>query len=313
MSVHPIRTDDLHQHTVDAWPVPAHGETATRWSALAALGERDLPLAKLVEPHHDAAAILADLGAPAPAAGDVWAVWASEPPFAVLTADDSTGEWTLSGRKAFCSGAELVTHALVTARTAAGPRLFAVGLTDRGITVDRDSRQWAGPGMARAVTLTLSFDDVSATPVGEAGGYTARPGFWWGAIGIAAVWLGGARGVARPLEGSVARLDAHGLAHLGAVRAELDGAQLMLDAVAHRADHDDLDEHAVERLALVARDRISSVVDVVVERVGRALGPGPLAFDADHATRVADLQVFVRQHHAEQDQERLGAWEPSHG
>jgi alkylation response protein AidB-like acyl-CoA dehydrogenase len=311
VSVHPIRADDLRPHAADAWPLPAHGETATRWSALVALGERDLPLAKLVEPHHDAAAILADLGLPSPVPGDLWAVWASEPPFAVLTAHDSGSGWTLSGRKAFCSGAELVTHALVTARTPDGSRLFAVELADPGVSRDGASRSWAGPGMARAATLTLSFDAVTGTPVGSAGDYTSRPGFWWGAVGIAAIWLGGARGVTRPLEGSVARLDAHGLAHLGAVRAELESAQLMLDAVARRADHDDLDEHDAERLALVVRDRISTVVDVVVERVGRALGPGPLAFDADHASRVADLQVFVRQHHAERDQERLGAWEPA--
>ena len=144
--------------------------------------------------------------------------------------------------------------------------------------------------------------------MGAAGDYTSRPGFWWGAIGIAAIWLGGARGVARPLEASSSRLDAHGLAHLGAVRAELDSAQLMLEAVARRADHDQLGTSEVERLALVVRDRVSAVVDTVIERVGRALGPGPLAFDDDHASRVADLQVFVRQHHAERDQEQLGAW-----
>lgn len=313
VSVHPIRTDDLRPHTTEAWPLPAHGETATRWSTLVALGERDLPLAKLVEPHHDAASILGDLGAPPPATGDVWAVWASEPPFAVLEAQDGGRGWSVSGRKAFCSGAELASHALVTARTPEGSRLFAVDLADRGVVVDHESRPWAGPGMARAATLTLAFDDVSAVPVGAAGDYTTRSGFWWGAIGIAAIWLGGARSVARPLEGSVARLDAHGLAHLGAVRAELDSAQLMLDAVAHRADHDRLDVLEVERLALVVRDRVSSVVDLVIDRVGRALGPGPLAFDADHASRVADLQVFVRQHHAERDQERLGSWGRSDG
>ncbi|MCY7289624.1 MAG: acyl-CoA dehydrogenase, partial [Cryobacterium sp.] len=34
--------------------------------------------------------------------------------------------------------------------------------------------------------------------------------------------------------------------------------------------------------------------------------PAPLAFDARHAGRVADLQLYARQHHAERDDAALG-------
>ena len=40
--------------------------------------------------------------------------------------------------------------------------------------------------------------------------------------------------------------------------------------------------------------------------MGRALGAGPLAHDAEHAQRVADLSVYVRQHHGERDLAGLG-------
>ena len=40
---------------------------------------------------------------------------------------------------------------------------------------------------------------------------------------------------------------------------------------------------------------------------GHALGPGPLTQEEDHAKRVADLQVYVRQHHAERDDASLGS------
>ena len=40
--------------------------------------------------------------------------------------------------------------------------------------------------------------------------------------------------------------------------------------------------------------------------MGHALGPAPLAFDADHAARVADLEIYLRQHHAERDVAALG-------
>jgi hypothetical protein len=37
------------------------------------------------------------------------------------------------------------------------------------------------------------------------------------------------------------------------------------------------------------------------------LGPGPLAFDEPHARRVADLTLYVRQHHADRDLAGLGS------
>ena len=42
-------------------------------------------------------------------------------------------------------------------------------------------------------------------------------------------------------------------------------------------------------------------------RVGRALGAGPLGHDEAHGRRVADLTVYLRQHHAERDLAQLGA------
>jgi hypothetical protein len=44
----------------------------------------------------------------------------------------------------------------------------------------------------------------------------------------------------------------------------------------------------------------------VLTTVGHALGPGPLAHDETHAARVADLTLYVRQHHAERDLAALG-------
>ena len=300
---------DLLVHTGVGWPPPAHGSTADRWRRLAALGEQDLPLAKLVEPHHDAVAILEDLSTAPADPDDIWAVWAAEPPFAVLEAENHADGWTLSGHKAFCSGAELVSRALVTARTPDGARLFSIHLPADGITIDHDGPAWTGPGMARAGTVTLAFDRVCAVPVGAPGAYTDRAGFWWGAIGVAAVWFGGARGVARVLEEAQGRLDAHGLAHLGAVRADLESLGLTFDAAAGAADAGELEPRQVERLALVVRARTSEVVESVISHVGRASGPGPLAFDPEHAARVADLQVFVKQHHAERDLASLGSME----
>lgn len=298
-----IEANDVRAHIGAPWPMPGRGDTWRRWELLAAVAAVDLPLAKLVEPHHDAVAILDELHARPPAPGEIWGVWAAEPPFAVLTAAEGERGWRLSGSKAFCSGARLVTHALVTAEADDGPRLFAIDLADDGIR-DGAGPAWTGAGMRRADTRTLDLVDTAAEPVGGPGDYTGRPGFWMGAIGVAACWWGGARGVAAVLEQRSSRLDAHGLAHLGAVRSALDVAGLALAAAAAQLDGGDTD--SPERLALSLRAHVAGAASTTVSHVGRALGPAPLAFDARHAEHVADLELFVRQHHAERDLEHLG-------
>jgi hypothetical protein len=45
----------------------------------------------------------------------------------------------------------------------------------------------------------------------------------------------------------------------------------------------------------------------MVTRTARATGPAPLALDADHAHRVADLSIYIRQEHAERDLAALGS------
>ncbi|GAA0203818.1 acyl-CoA dehydrogenase family protein [Cytobacillus oceanisediminis] len=292
----------LRERTRTPLPLPGSGATHDRLDALVALGHEDLSLAKLAEPHHDAVAIGAELDHPIDTDG-VWAVWAAAPPFAVVRATRTGDRWHLDGTKAFCSGADLVTHALVTAEDDGHDRLFAVDLDQPGVAVDEQAPTWVGPGMADARTVTLRLDAVDAVDVGAPGAYVQRPGFWHGAIGIAAVWTGGARAVADVLERS-ARLDEHGLAHRGAVRAALHTAGALLDDAARRIDTEPDTE--VEALALAVRAGVADAVDTVLHHVGRATGPGPLAFDAEHARRVADLQVFVRQHHAERDLARLG-------
>jgi len=51
---------------------------------------------------------------------------------------------------------------------------------------------------------------------------------------------------------------------------------------------------------------VEAAATVTMDRVGRALGAGPLCADAVHAARVADLTVYLRQSHAERDLAALG-------
>jgi alkylation response protein AidB-like acyl-CoA dehydrogenase len=288
-------------------PLPGHGRTRVRWAALAGLAETDLSLARLAEGHADALAILDELGGPAPPAGSRWGVWAAMPPGPSLTAAHYDGTWWLDGTKQYCSGARVCTHVLVTAQTPGGIRLFAAEVAADGVRPVPGT--WPAVGMAGSDTLDVRFSRVPAEPVGPPGGYVHRPGFAHGGAGVAACWYGGARAVARPLLAAARRRDIgpHAFAHLGAVDIALRSASAALDQAADEIDDDSLDrKDAGPRRALRVRTLTEAVATEVLDRVGRALGAGPLGHDAEHARRVADLVVYLRQHHAERDLEQLG-------
>lgn len=282
-------------------PLPGSGRTLQRWTALAELSAADLTLGRLAEAHTDALAILAELGGP-PGVG-LWGVWAAEPPYARVTAKDGPEGWTLSGRKAWCSGAEVLDRGLVTAHADDGRRLFAVAVSD----LDVEEGSWAAVGMAATGTVTVGFDAVRAVPVGDPGAYLDRPGFWHGGAGVAACWYGGAVGAARLLlaAGRSRTLDPHALAHLGAVDALVAGLAAHLATAAAEIDADPAGPDARLRQARL-RARVEAGATEILDRVGRALGPGPLATDAVHAQRAADLPVYLRQSHAERDLATLG-------
>jgi alkylation response protein AidB-like acyl-CoA dehydrogenase len=289
-------------------PLPGGGATALRWRRLAELTETDIVAGRLAEAHTDAVAILAELDGPEPLPDQLWGVWAAEPPEAVVHANGDGGAVTLDGTKAWCSGAGLCSHALVTARRASGDRaLFAVDLHQPGVTPLPST--WRNPGMVQSDTRSVQFTGARALAVGRPGDYLSRPGFWHGAIGVSACWLGGARSVAKPLYERAAseRVDPHTLAHLGAVDAALAAGGAVLTVAAGDVDADPLNRKgSVELTARRVRAVVETAVDEAITRTARALGPGPLCEDAEHAQRVADLTIYVRQSHAERDLEQLG-------
>lgn len=179
-------------------PLPASGRTAERWQRLARLAEDNIVAARIAESHVDAVAILHELGGKPPDPGQLWGVWAAEAPDTALTATDTDGAFTLNGTKVWCAGAGFCTHALVTARLEDGTQgLFAVTVTDPAVKALPST--WWNAGMAGSDTRPVQFTNAQAVAVGDPGAYLNRPGFWHGAIGVAACWLGGARRVADPL------------------------------------------------------------------------------------------------------------------
>jgi alkylation response protein AidB-like acyl-CoA dehydrogenase len=285
-------------------PLPGSGRTAQRLLGLAELGRQDPVLARLGEGHADAMAILDELGVTLTDVqrASAWGVWAAAPHS--VNATPVRDGWRLDGDRPWCSGAGACAFALVTARAPDGPRLFSVDLAQDGIVPL--SGTWAAVGMARSDSRTVRFADAAATPIGDPGQYVDRPGFWHGGIGVAACWYGGAVGVAERLLTTARQrdLDPHAQAHLGAIDARLAAAMALLLHAAARIDA--APSTVDERLARQVRAAVEATATEVIDRVGRALGAGPLCLDGEHAARVADLTVYLRQSHAERDLQRLG-------
>ncbi|GAB7523968.1 acyl-CoA dehydrogenase [Paraburkholderia sp. 2C] len=323
---------------LDRLPLPGRGRTVERWSALAAVAACDLALVKLYEGHTDALAILAELRASGLAApGQRWGVWAAEPPNRKVTAmterhgtrgntrngalndgpdnartdvrdrpleNAGTGAaLRLEGVKPWCSGAALLTHALVTVSHDGEPLLAAVELAQPSVHVSDGG--WNAIGMAATGTSEVCFDGALAWQVGAAGAYLARPGFWHGGAGIAACWYGCAADIAAVLRAHVVRRqDPHACAHLGAADAQLAAAGALLRETAAWIDR--YPRADAMRRVMRARLAVEEAATSVLAHATRALGPGPLCTDLHFARAAADLPVFLRQSHAERDAASLG-------
>lgn len=315
---------EVHEQLRQPTPgLPGRGETPARWRRLAGLTARNTVVGRLYEAHADAVAITTDLGRPdMVSAGQLWGVWAAEPPTPVLTAARSGEDWTLSGTKPWCSGSSLCSHALVTATVGTaievpdseGPSedapqkmIFAVDLSASGVAPVPDT--WKAVGMAASDSGWVSFEQVPATALGTHADYLDRAGFWHGGIGVAACWYGAARAVAAPLLARATSPKASPIlrAHAGAAAAALTAGWALLSSTARAVDADPVNLPLAKAQAFAVRTFIDRMAADIIDRTGRALGPSLLSSDATHAQRVADLSVYIRQSHAEADEAALSA------
>ncbi|MEH3089601.1 MAG: acyl-CoA dehydrogenase [Microbacterium arborescens] len=300
------------------------------WMLLAATAATSVGAARILEPHLDALRILAeaeasgraiDLAALDVSAASTWGVFAAEGAGMRLRADETADGWRLNGTKPWCSLASHLSHALVTAWVDDDQRrLFAIDL--RSPSASARTGPWHARGLPQIVSAPLDLDGAPAVPVGETGWYLRRAGFAHGGIGVAACWWGGATALLHPLRAGAARDGADQLArvHLGRADTALWAARAVLAAAADGIERGDIERGDVDHSAaehgdvaapavLAARVRaaVADAVELTLREAEHALGPLPLVADEAHARRVADLQLYVRQHHGDRDVARIGA------
>jgi len=273
------------------------GEVTHRLRELARV---DLCLGRLVEGHADAVRIL-DQADEKPASG-VYGVWASRSVGTGVRAVRGAGRWRLQGQVRFASGIDLIDRALVPGWVDEDTHLlFDVPLGE----VQPDRRTWRTSAMDASRSFTVKVDTVADDPIGPENFYLARPGFVVGGLQVAAVWAGGVAGVVELVATGLRdfRPGAHQLRRLGAMEQASWTAET---AVAH----------AVRRIAetstvpvadiTAARSAVVAAGEQVIDEAGRIVGPGGLSSHARLARTLADLGIYLRQHHVDLIYEALG-------
>jgi alkylation response protein AidB-like acyl-CoA dehydrogenase len=289
--------------------LPGAGSTWERFATLARWSSLDLSLGRLCEGHSDAVAILAEADMKPYDSHASYGVWAARGARSKTIAERVGRGWRLSGSKEFCSGSSILDRALVTAETPLGYLLFDVAVKD--VVIASHEGSWPATGMADSTSLTLDFGGEvveDAQVVGPPGFYTERPGFWFGAAGVAACWYGGAVGLVNDLVDSLSgEPNEHVLADLGLAVSSLESMRCVLKSVAQGFDDDPLDAgRQAQFRALVARQVVHDGATEVLARVAAAGGARPLCHHEDQSRRAADLYVYLAQHHGGSDAAALG-------
>jgi hypothetical protein len=102
------------------------------------------------------------------------------------------------------------------------------------------------------------------------------------------------------------RQDAHSLAHLGAMQAAAWELRSCLIQAGHKIDKEANTTLTARIVALTLRHLVEQACTDILRRFARAYGPRPLISDQKIARLYYELDLYLRQSHAERDLETLG-------
>lgn len=102
------------------------------------------------------------------------------------------------------------------------------------------------------------------------------------------------------------RKDAHTVAHLAAMRSQIWALRSFLSTAGEEIDKDPSNSGRAGKRALTVRHLLEQACTDVLQRFARAYGPYPLAMNEDISRRYQELDLYLRQSHAERALEALG-------
>jgi hypothetical protein len=283
------------------------GPLAGLVSALDEVARVDLCLARLVEGHADALRIIGEAGArPAPG---LYGVWASRSAGTGLRARPAPTGWTLDGELRFASGIGVLDRCLVSASLDARHLLLDLDLVASARDIDVDESSWSTVAMdaSRSCTVRVGTRVEAQAQVGGTDFYLSRRGFPVGGLGVAAVWVGGAKQVLDAVTAGLRPFTPtpHQHRRLGEMVQAVWTSDLAVSTTAAAVDALSADRAA----DVVARARTAVVLgcDSVLENAAVVVGPGGLSTSPRLSLAMADLAIYIRQHHVDATLASLGA------
>lgn len=263
------------------------------------IGRADLSLGRLFEGHVNALRLITWFGSARQqrqmqrnlAEGQFYGVWATEPAPGVGLVDSG-----LTGGKTFASGAGHLSHAIVTAQPAAGPRrLVIVPAND---LTRADVSGWTVRGMRATMSGSYDLTGLAIGPddlLGAPGVYDDEPRFTAGAWRFTAVQLGGVEALVaetRAAMSEAARGDPlQRLKFADAVEA-MRSAYLWVQKAAAMFDQHHADAPAFVRMTRGAVERAALEVITLAARI---IGTRS-AFDGQRIDKISrDLSLYLRQ------------------
>ena len=183
--------------------------------------------------------------------------------------------------------------------------LVDLDLTD----VPVDTTTWRTAAMTVSRTHQVDLSGRSADPGDEVGGdnfYLARPGFFPGGVGVAAVWVGGAARVADLLSRRHERPSPAQQLRLGRIRVDLVAAAAAVRGAAGLLEATALDQLDLAAIAAETRSVAAEAVRRILAEAKLVTGPAGLALDEDLGHAVADLELYTAQHSPDGDALLLG-------
>jgi hypothetical protein len=289
-------------------PVPGSGSTNIRFRALSDIARHDIELARLAEAHHDAHAIAHDIGIEL--SDGFYGVWAATGPSPLVVTADGNG-YAITGVVPWCTGIGVVDRALVAARRDhddGGEDRVLIDVRVAAGSVVNTQRPWSSPAFLQTGTASLRFSGTVNAIAADHDRYFNRAGFWHGAIGVAACWSGGLRGLLDHYIRTWQRSDGHSVAHLGSAMAFSNAMEAILKQAAADIDANPNDTILAEARARSVRHVIERSCTMAMDHLAVGAGPEPLAFNPQIVARTQQLQLYVRQCHGQRDTEPLGRY-----
>jgi alkylation response protein AidB-like acyl-CoA dehydrogenase len=270
------------------------------------LGKASLPIARLYEAHVNALQLINRYGTSASAdnaardatAGHIFALWVTDPQVPLVLTRNGVG-FVLKGGKAFCSGAGVVTRALITAATDSGTRMLVVAL-EPGTSVLPSSIKLGG--MRAAITGSIDFSGrvvEQRALLGEVGDYLREPIFSAGAWRGSACALGGLSALVDLHRDELLRRqrDADPLqrSRFGSVLVAKETARLWVREAALRGCLEDGPTEEIVAYINLARLAVEGACLDAMRLTQRSLGLGAFIAGSQAELLCRDLATYLRQ------------------